>query len=84
MKAKRADKGKWVAISAILLMVFLTGWTGDALAKQETFKIGCLGEMTGGFAPYYNPSLIGEKLAVDEINASGGVLGKKLRSLKGM
>ncbi len=87
MKSNEEKKGNWFVISAILLTVVVTGWTGEALAQQKPFKIGCLGEMTGGFAPYYNPSLIGVKLAVDEVNASGGLLGRKIeidaRDVKG-
>jgi branched-chain amino acid transport system substrate-binding protein len=87
MKRNEEKKSRWVVISATLVAVFLIGWNGEALAQQKPFKIGCLGEMTGGFANYYNPSLIGVKLAVEEMNASGGFLGRKIeiyaRDVKG-
>lgn len=43
-----------------------------------TIKIGTNFEMTGGQASFGNSSIKGVRLAVKEINAAGGVLGKKL------
>jgi branched-chain amino acid transport system substrate-binding protein len=45
---------------------------------QSTFKIGVIGPFTGPSADFGNPMLNGIKLAVDEINAVGGYLGKPL------
>jgi len=44
----------------------------------NVIKIGFLGALTGDVAMFGAPSLNGMKLAVDEINSSGGVLGKRL------
>ncbi|MCK4394606.1 ABC transporter substrate-binding protein, partial [Candidatus Bipolaricaulota bacterium] len=44
----------------------------------ETIKIGALMALTGMLGPY-GPSIVnGAQMAVDEINAAGGVLGKQL------
>ncbi len=48
-----------------------------AFAADE-LKIGFLGALSGNVAIYGTQSLKGMKLAVEEINAAGGVLGKKL------
>lgn len=48
---------------------------GDA---GGTIKIGANLELTGGQASFGDSALKGAKLAVQEINAAGGVLGKKL------
>lgn len=45
---------------------------------QETIKIGALYNVTGGMSSLDGPSLNGAKLAAKQINASGGLLGKKV------
>ena len=45
---------------------------------QETIKIGLIQPLTGSVAYNGNTDVNGSKLALDEINAKGGVLGKKL------
>lgn len=42
---------------------------------QEEIKIGYLGGLTGYLAPYDQPSLAGVEVAVEEINAAGGIGG---------
>jgi branched-chain amino acid transport system substrate-binding protein len=49
-----------------------------AFAQSQTFKVGIIGPFTGASADFGNPMLNGIKLAVDEINAVGGYLGKPL------
>lgn len=44
----------------------------------ETIKIGALGPLTGPVAVYGISATNGTKLAVDEINANGGILGKQI------
>ncbi len=44
----------------------------------ETVKIGFLGALTGDVAMYGQPTLEGMKMAVEEINAAGGIDGKML------
>lgn len=47
-------------------------------AAGDTIKIGFLGAKTGDVAMFGLPSLNGMKLAAEEINAAGGVNGKKI------
>lgn len=54
------------------------GAAATAAATGGTIKIGANFEMTGGQASFGNSSMKGVKLAVKEINAAGGVLGKQL------
>ena len=49
-----------------------------AAAEAETIKIGALGPLTGSVAIYGISATNGLKLAVDEINANGGKLGKQI------
>jgi branched-chain amino acid transport system substrate-binding protein len=63
----------WPALLTFLALNFFAGAT---LAQTNTFKIGVIGPFTGPSADFGNPMLNGIKLAVDEINAVGGYLGK--------
>ncbi len=47
-------------------------------AQAADIKIGALYPITGGGAVYGVPAMLGNRMAVDEINASGGINGSKL------
>lgn len=53
--------------------------SADAATSAETsggtFKIGGIGPLTGGAAVYGNAAMNGSQIAVDEINAAGGING---------
>jgi branched-chain amino acid transport system substrate-binding protein len=49
-----------------------------AAAAQSTIQIGLVQPLTGAFAAAGTDVVNGAKIAADEINAKGGVLGKKL------
>jgi branched-chain amino acid transport system substrate-binding protein len=50
-----------------------------AAAAQDTIKIGVSEPLTGAFAASGNYVTQGAKIAEDEINAAGGVLGRKIQ-----
>jgi branched-chain amino acid transport system substrate-binding protein len=52
--------------------------SGGALAQSDPIKIGVIQPLTGPLAFDGNNDVKGAKLAADEINAKGGVLGKKI------
>src|SRR6476660_818415 len=52
---------------------------GSAIFAQEEIVIGEYASLTGGSASFGQSSPKGTALAIDEINAAGGVLGKKLK-----
>jgi len=62
---------KTTAISAALVSAGLMA----GAVKAETLVIGYGGGQTGYLAPYDQPSLKGVQLAIDEINAAGGIGG---------
>ena len=62
-----------LAITAALLLAACGGGGGGS-----TVKIGMIYNMTGSQASLDSPSANGAKLAAKEINAAGGVLGKKI------
>jgi branched-chain amino acid transport system substrate-binding protein len=51
---------------------------GSASFAQETFKLGGITSVTGGGASVGRSSTEAWKLAVEDINAAGGILGKKV------
>ena len=53
----------------------LAAGIGPAMA-QEVLRIGYAGGLTGYLAPYDQPGLEGVELAVDQINAAGGIGGE--------
>ncbi len=79
----------WLAILLSLVMMFslLAGCGGGGTdegadkAAGETIKLGFLGATTGSVANYGIPGEKGMKLAIKEINADGGVLGKQLEGI---
>ena len=66
--------------SAVLAAVGALG-AGTAFA-QEPIKIGVLYPLTGGGAVYGVPAMAGHQLAVEELNAKGGIMGRKIESIE--
>ena len=67
---------------SLLLMAsgaLLAGSVVSSAIAQETIKIGVTEPLTGAFAASGNYVTQGAKIAEDEINAAGGVLGKKIQ-----
>src|SRR3989454_12526102 len=65
-------------IVTALIVAATTGPT-SGLAADGTVKVGVIEMLTGGSAFYGNAVLEGNKVAEAEINASGGINGKKLQ-----
>lgn len=59
------------------------GLAAAPAAAQDTVKIGALMPMTGDLAAYGETSYNGVKLAADQINAAGGVLGNQIEVITG-
>ncbi len=78
MKSK--DWIKWFFFS-VLCLVFLTCAPG--LRAQEPIPIGILGPFTGSLAFTGEEMKKGMVLAVDEINAKGGIFGRKIELIFG-
>ncbi|TAM87420.1 MAG: urea ABC transporter substrate-binding protein [Candidimonas sp.] len=75
-------KKTWVAeLSTLVLLCTLSGVAVGATADAASgpIKIGLLEDSTGDFAAAGIPKVHGVELAVSEINARGGVLGRKLK-----
>ena len=69
-------------ISGIALLVGAALMAQSAFA-QQTLKIGALNPYSGPMALYGTELTRGYELAVDKINASGGLLGRKIELVRG-
>ena len=74
---------KWLVVLLAMTMVMsmaLTGCGGGETGGEEsdTIKIGVNYELSGAVATYGQSSVDGVTLAIDEINAAGGILGKQV------
>lgn len=49
--------------------------------RRDSIAVGCLYPLTGRAARYGHDSIVGAEMAAEEVNASGGVLGRELRLL---
>ena len=75
---KSAKKILALAVSAMMLVSMTAcdsgnGNAGGSAASGETFKLGGIGPLTGAAAIYGNAAKNGAQIAVDEINAKGGI-----------
>ena len=67
---------KVLALVLVVVMIFALAACGQK--KEDTIKIGYVGDLSGGTALWGNAGKFGAMEAIEEINAAGGVLGKKL------
>jgi branched-chain amino acid transport system substrate-binding protein len=78
---KRRGQVKWaIMLSLIFMFTMVAGCGGDngEQSSEDVIKLGFLGALTGDVANYGIPGEKGMRMAIDEINAQGGVLGKEL------
>ncbi|MBP7341020.1 MAG: branched-chain amino acid ABC transporter substrate-binding protein [Smithellaceae bacterium] len=71
---KNKNLFRWTAV-AVLLFFFVAASYAE---KADTIKIGVAGSHTGDLASYGLPSVRAAELIVKNLNAKGGLLGKKL------
>ena len=64
-----------VLIAAMTLSLLVGCGNGAAASSSETWKIGGIGPLTGGAAVYGIAVQNGAQIAIDEINAAGGING---------
>lgn len=70
-----------IGAGTLMLMVSSLTGCGGASFEANTFKIGFSGPLTGDAANYGLGVKNGAQIAVDEINAQGGINGKKISML---
>ena len=73
---------KRTLLSALLLGAVAT-FSATATRAQEALRIGAINPYSGAMALYGDELARGYQLAIDERNAKGGVLGRKIELVKG-
>jgi branched-chain amino acid transport system substrate-binding protein len=65
-------------ILVLVALIALVGCTGNVVKEQETFKIGWTGPLTGPNSAVGTANLKGIQLAVEDLNAKGGIEGQEV------
>lgn len=73
-------KSMFKSLSVAVLSLLLLAGTGLA---ADTVKVGFGGVLSGDLAPYGISALRGTKMAIDDLNAKGGIMGKQIELLEG-
>ncbi len=89
VSSKKAIKALCISVILCLMLSILTGCAGTNKnaseekepAGNETIKVGILHSLSGTMAISETSLRDAEMMAIEEINASGGVLGKKLEPI---
>lgn len=70
-----------IMLIAVMAVTLLAGCSGPA-ANANEIRIGINYELSGGVATYGQSSVEGIEMAIEEINAAGGINGKKIKTVK--
>lgn len=71
-------KASLTTLTAVMLAASVAGCGGSS---DKEIRIGLLNEMTGGNATIGTAAANGAKLAIKELNAKGGLLGKQIKAV---
>ena len=66
----------------IVSLAFLIGWASTAVAAPPDIVVGFAISKSGWMQAYSVPPEVAAKVKIDEINAAGGLLGRKLRTVE--
>lgn len=70
------------AVVSLALLAGCGGGSGSGSAQGDTIKIGVSYELSGAVATYGDDSVKGIEMAIEEINAAGGINGKQIEEVK--
>lgn len=76
------DRRSLLQLAGLAGVSTLVSGAGAAAQGAEPFRIGWVRPTTGRFVTSYNSLYLGGVLAVDEINAAGGILGRKIERVE--
>jgi branched-chain amino acid transport system substrate-binding protein len=69
----------WIA--GAIVATIAAGCAGGDTGDEEPITIGVLYSQSGSGQVYGVPSLLGHNMAVDKINAAGGILGRQVETV---
>jgi branched-chain amino acid transport system substrate-binding protein len=75
-------RGVLQCASALTGASLLSGVSSALAQRADTIKIGSARPLTGLFASSFAPLYVGAKIAAEEINAAGGILGRQLEVIE--
>lgn len=75
------NRRKIVKTGGSMLILGATGGFSRIASAQETVKLGLLHSLSGTIAIAEASLVDAEKMAIDEINAAGGVMGRKIEAV---
>jgi branched-chain amino acid transport system substrate-binding protein len=75
---KRWGLGGALALVAAIAVAVVGVTTASGAKSAGTITLAYVADLSGQMAPFDNPALASAKLEIKKVNASGGVLGKKL------
>lgn len=65
----------------IMLTTLVAGCAGSKSGGKDVIKLGFLGAKTGSVANYGLPGEKGMQMAIEELNANGGIMGKQVEGI---
>lgn len=80
-KFKKAVAAAMVAALSLGAMAGCSGGGSDESSSSDVIKLGVIAPETGNVAVYGKATINGIQLAIDEYNANGGILGKKIEAV---
>ncbi len=73
------EHGKWrVLLTLSLVMLSCAFLVSSSASASDVIKLGFIADVSGIGAPFYKSQKAGLDMFIEEINAAGGILGKKL------
>jgi branched-chain amino acid transport system substrate-binding protein len=73
-----SKKNKWIALSVGLIVILVAILWGARRDRSSVLRVGCITPLTGGDAAYGTATKRGLELALEKINSTGGINGKRL------
>src|SRR5450759_4374140 len=73
MQVRTSSKTTLIVVAAVICWLFTLGVAAMAAAPPKEVKVGLIYGLTGAASPVGPVQLDGSKLAIDEINAAGGL-----------
>lgn len=67
-------------ISFVVVILCFFSLVGCKTKENDTINIGMVGPFTGNLSTYGNTAKNGAMIAIEEINANGGILGKQIKT----
>ena len=68
----------WLAVVAGVVLVLAVVWAAILRTRPEPIRIAFANSLSGPSAPAGTESLVATELAIDEVNAKGGVNGRPI------